>query len=95
METLHCLCEELGLELVPYIVLLIVPVLGAMSDANMQVRLLATNTFATLVRLLPLDGGTREPEGLNDELRQRKEREKVFLSQLMDSRKAEEFRYST
>ena len=95
METLHCLCEELGLELVPYIVLLIVPVLGAMSDANMQVRLLATNTFATLVRLLPLDGGTREPEGLNDELRQRKEKEKVFLSQLMDSRKAEEFRYST
>ena len=94
METLHCLCEELGLDLVPYIVLLIVPVLGAMSDADTQVRLLATNTFATLVRLLPLDGGTKEPEGLTEELRQRKEREKVFLSQLLDSRKAEEFRYT-
>ena len=94
METLHCLCEELGLDLVPYIVLLIVPVLGAMSDADTQVRLIATNTFATLVRLLPLDGGTKEPEGLTEELRQRKEREKVFLSQLMDSRKAEEFRYT-
>ena len=94
METLYCLCDELGLDLVPYIVLLIVPVLGAMSDADTQVRLLATNTFATLVRLLPLDGGTKEPEGLSEELRRKKEREKGFLSQLLDNRKAEEFRIS-
>ena len=94
VEALYCLCEELGLQLVPYIVLLIVPVLGAMSDTDHQVRLLATNTFATLVRLLPLDGGGTSSVELGEELRQRKEREKVFLSQLLDARKAEEFRIS-
>ena len=68
--------------------LLVVPVLGAMSDSEAQIRLLATTTFATLVRLLPLDGGTSPPEGLGEGLVQRREQERVFLEQLLDHRKA-------
>jgi TATA-binding protein-associated factor len=93
VEALHCLAEGLGLAVVPYIVLLVVPVLGAMSDHEPQVRLLATSTFAALVRLMPLDSGPGEPEGLSTELRERKEK-KVFLAQLLDSRKAEQYRIS-
>ena len=94
VETVFCVTEELGLAVVPYIVLLVVPVLGAMSDSDSKVRLLATTTFASLVRLMPLDGGVPEPENLSADLRRRKEEEKEFLSQLLDSKTAVQFRVS-
>ena len=47
--------ERLGMDVIPYIVLLIVPVLGRMSDQNQDVRTMATHCFATLIRLLPLE----------------------------------------
>lgn len=49
------LLEQLGVELVPYMVLLVVPVLGRMSDQNDAVRLMASNCFASLIRLMPLE----------------------------------------
>lgn len=52
---LPVIIEQLSIDAVPFIVLLIVPVLGRMSDHDQSVRLLATNVFATLVRLLPLE----------------------------------------
>ena len=94
IETLYCLCEQLQLSIVPYIVFLVVPVLSAMSDPDNQIRLLATSTFASLVRLMPLDGGVPEPENLSPELKLKKEREKVFLSQLLDSKTAVSYELS-
>ena len=47
--------DQLGLEIMAYIVLIIVPVLGRMSDQNNSVRLMATHCFATLIKLLPLE----------------------------------------
>ena len=47
--------DNLGIDILPYIVLLIVPVLGQMSDHSEDIRLLATNCFATLVQLMPLE----------------------------------------
>ena len=94
METLFCVTDQLGLAVVPYIVLLVVPVLGAMSDTDSKVRLLATSTFASLVRLMPLEGGVPEPESLSQHLRERKEDEKEFLSQLLDSKTARDFTVS-
>lgn len=49
--------ERLGLDIVPYIVLLIVPVLGRTTDQHVDVRTLATQCFAALIRLLPLEVG--------------------------------------
>lgn len=43
------------MDILPYIVLLIVPVLGRMSDHAEDIRLMATNCFATLVQLMPLE----------------------------------------
>lgn len=47
--------EQLDVDIVPYIVLLVVPVLGRMSDPSDSVRFMATQCFATLIRLLPLE----------------------------------------
>lgn len=56
-EALACLVESLGVSVVPYAVLLVVPLLGRMSDQNQAVRLTCSATFATLVQLMPLDPG--------------------------------------
>ena len=47
--------DELGVDVIPYIVLLVVPILGCMSDQTASVRLMATSCFATLIRLMPLE----------------------------------------
>jgi len=86
VEAVHLLADRLQLDIVPYIVLLLVPVLGAMSDPDRQVRLLATNTFAGLVRLLPLDGaGAGE---LPPALQNKKAAESMFLAQLLEPGRA-------
>lgn len=56
-EALASLVEKLGVRIVPYAVLFMVPLLGRMSDPNEDVRLICSSTFATLVQLLPLDPG--------------------------------------
>lgn len=56
-EALACLVESLGVQVVPYAVLFMVPLLGRMSDQNQSVRWICSATFATLVQLLPLDPG--------------------------------------
>jgi TATA-binding protein-associated factor len=46
-------------DILPYVLFMIVPVLGRMSDPDEEVRLLATQTFATLVKLVPLEVSIR------------------------------------
>lgn len=48
------LVKGLGSALVPYLLLLVVPIMSCMSDPAAQVRQLATATFAPIVALLPL-----------------------------------------
>lgn len=55
--------EQLDVDIVPYIVLLVVPVLGRMSDPSDSIRFMATQCFATLIRLLPLEVRALEPKG--------------------------------
>lgn len=52
--------EQLDVGIVPYIVLLVVPVLGRMSDQTDSVRFMATQCFATLIRLMPLEVSWRD-----------------------------------
>ena len=49
------LVTALDTEILPYVIFLIVPVMGRMSDSDNDVRLLATETFASLVKLVPLE----------------------------------------
>ncbi|XP_071571835.1 TATA-binding protein-associated factor 172 [Temnothorax nylanderi] len=82
-EALTCIVESLGVHVVPYAVLFMVPLLGRMSDQNQSVRLVCSATFATLVQLLPLDpGAISDPPDLVQE----KAQERKFLDQLLNPR---------
>ncbi|XP_030628139.1 TATA-binding protein-associated factor 172 [Chanos chanos] len=92
IEALACVMEQLDVDIVPYIVLLVVPVLGRMSDPSDSVRFMATQCFATLIRLLPLEAGIPDPPTMSDDLIRQKARERHFLEQLLDGRKLENYK---
>jgi len=81
----------LGPALLPYIVFLIVPVLGRMSDSNAYVRQTMTRCFAVLVKLVPLELGKMEDSGMDEALVAAKQRERHFLEQLLDGSKLDPF----
>src|SRR5207244_3816399 len=56
IECIAYVIERLDLGIIPFIALMILPVLGRLSDPASTVRLTATHCFATLVRLMPLEG---------------------------------------
>lgn len=92
IEALACVMEQLDVDIVPYIVLLVVPVLGRMSDPTDSIRFMATQCFATLIRLLPLEAGIPDPPAMSDDLIKQKARERHFLEQLLDGRKLENYK---
>ena len=47
--------QTLDIKALPYVIFMIVPVLGRMSDSNDDIRSTATNTFASLVKMVPLE----------------------------------------
>lgn len=62
-----------------------------MSDANDEIRATATNTFASLVKMVPLEAGLPDPPGFSEDLLKRREEERQFLSQLLDGTKVEQY----
>ncbi|XP_041865492.1 TATA-binding protein-associated factor 172 [Melanotaenia boesemani] len=92
IEALACVMEQLDVDIVPYIVLLVVPVLGRMSDPSDSIRFMATQCFATLIRLLPLEAGIPDPPTMSADLIRQKARERNFLEQLLDGRKLENYK---
>lgn len=91
IECIACTIESLGLKVVPYIVLLVVPMLARMSDQCEHVRLLATHCFAQLIQLMPLDNENRGESLDRSDLMLRKQEERRFLEQLLDPKKLENF----
>lgn len=84
VEAIACIVDSLQFDIIPYVVLLVVPLLGRMSDQNQCVRLMGTHSFATLVQLMPLDGGVPEPPALKDSiLVGKRDKEREFLQQLL------------
>lgn len=90
-ECVYHLIHVMGDRILPYVIFLIVPVLGRMSDANNDIRLLATTSFATLVKLVPLEAGIPDPAGMPESLLQGRERERKFMAQMLDPKKVEPF----
>ncbi|KAK5209566.1 TATA-binding protein-associated factor mot1 [Exophiala xenobiotica] len=90
-ESVYHLISIMGDRILPYVIFLIVPVLGRMSDANHDIRLLATTSFATLVKLVPLEAGIPDPPGMPESLLQGRERERKFMAQMLDPKKVEPF----
>lgn len=88
------LVQGLGVELIPYSSLLVVPILRCMSDVDYSVRQSVTHTFAALVPLLPLARGVPLPAGLGERLSRNKE-DAQFLEQLVDNSSIDDYKLST
>jgi TATA-binding protein-associated factor len=91
IETIYHISSTMGAEILPYIVFLIVPVLGRMSDSDQDVRILATTTFAAIIKLVPLEAGIPDPEDMPQELLEGRDRERDFIQQMMDPTKIKPF----
>lgn len=91
IEAIYHLIAVMGDRILPYVIFLIVPVLGRMSDSDNEIRLIATTSFATLVKLVPLEAGIPDPPGLSEELLRGRDRERTFIGQLLDPKKVEPF----
>lgn len=85
------LVQGLGVELVPYAPLLVVPLLRCMSDVDHTVRQSVTHSFAALVPLLPLARGHPPPSGLSESLSKNEEDAK-FLEQLLDNSHIDDYK---
>ena len=84
--------RSLDLRILPYVLFLIVPILGRMSDPDEHIRLLSTSTFASLIKMVPLEAGLPDPPGFSAELLGKRDEERQFLMQLLDGRRAEQYR---
>ncbi|KAL1409070.1 TATA-binding protein-associated factor mot1 [Vanrija albida] len=91
VEAIHHIIKLLDIKALPYVLFLIVPVLGRMSDPDEPTRLLATSTFASLVRMVPLEAGIPDPPGFSAEMLAKRDDERKFLSQLLDGHRAEQY----
>lgn len=91
IECIYHLTQTMGVDILPYVVFLIVPVLGRMSDADKDIRLLATTTFASIIKLVPLESGIPDPPGMSEKLLAGRDREREFISQMMDPSKVQQF----
>ena len=91
IELVYHLIHVMEDSILPYVIFLIVPVLGRMSDPDSDVRLIATTTFATLVKLVPLEAGIPDPPGFPEALLKGRDRERKFISQMLDFKKVEPF----
>ncbi|KAI8979025.1 hypothetical protein BDB01DRAFT_852241 [Pilobolus umbonatus] len=90
-ELIYHLVQLLDTKILPYTIFLIVPILGRMSDPDDAVRLVCTNCFALLIKLVPLEAGIPDPPGMSREMLAHRDEERRFLSQLLDSSKVENY----
>lgn len=90
-ETIYHVSVAMGADILPYIVFLIVPILGRMSDADHDVRILASTTFASIIKLVPLEAGIPDPPDMPQDLLDGRDREREFILQMMDPTKIKPF----
>ncbi|MEW5318821.1 MAG: hypothetical protein WDW38_010008 [Sanguina aurantia] len=91
VELVAQLTEVLGSQLVGCVVLLVVPLLQRMSDSHPGVKQVAASCFGKLVALLPLAQGQPSLPGLDTEQLAKVSQDSVFLLQLLDNKKAEDY----
>jgi TATA-binding protein-associated factor len=90
-EAVYHLSKAMDADILPYVIFLIVPVLGRMSDADKDVRVIATTTFAYIIKLVPLEAGIPDPEDVPQELLEGREKEREFIRQMMDPSSSKPF----
>jgi TATA-binding protein-associated factor len=93
IEAIYHVVTEMEIKILPYIIFLIIPILGRMSDPDESVRFISTNIFATLIKLMPLESGIPDSEGLDEELVKQKVEERQFMSQLIGNKQIDDFKF--
>jgi len=93
IETIYHVVSQMEIKILPYIIFLIIPILGRMSDQDESVRFISTNIFATLIKLMPLESGIPDSEGLDEELVKQKVEERQFMSQLIGNKQIDDFKF--
>ncbi|KAG0337819.1 TATA-binding protein-associated factor mot1, partial [Podila horticola] len=91
VETINEVTQIMDSKILPYVVFLIVPILGRMSDPDEPARLVSTNCFAHLIKLVPLEAGIPDPPEMSAEMLQQRQEEREFLMQLLDSKKLQPY----
>ncbi|KAG7452788.1 uncharacterized protein BT62DRAFT_26814 [Guyanagaster necrorhizus] len=91
VELIFHIVRKLDIKALPYVIFLVVPILGRMSDPDNDIRSTATNTFASLVKMVPLEAGLPDPSGFPEDLLKRRDDERQFLTQLLDGSKVEQY----
>ncbi|KAG0242090.1 TATA-binding protein-associated factor mot1 [Actinomortierella wolfii] len=91
VEMINEVVQMMDAKILPYVVFLIVPILGRMSDPDEPTRLVATNCFAYLIKLVPLEAGIPNPPEMSAEMLQQRDEERQFLMQLLDSKKLQPY----
>jgi hypothetical protein len=97
MKYLNTLINQLDISILPYLVLFVVPVLGRLHDQDANVRNIANSTFGLMMNFLPLDSSEHKGTGINlrflsEDLLERREQERTFITQLLDPSKIEPFK---
>ncbi|KAI9179324.1 TATA-binding protein-associated factor mot1 [Blastocladiella emersonii ATCC 22665] len=82
-ETLHHVVTALDHGVLPYAIFLVVPLMGAMSDFDDAVRRVVSSSFATLLKLIPLEEAIPDPPGFPAHLVAQRAAERAFLGQLL------------
>lgn len=90
-EAVYHIVDKMQLKVLPYLIFLVIPVLKRISDPEPSVRFLCTHNFATLVKLMPLEQGAPDPEGLDPMLVAQKREERRFIGQLIGTEQVEDF----
>lgn len=90
-EALHAIVLRLGMAITPFLVVLVIPLLGRMSDFDGDVREMVSRTFAALMVLMPLEAGVPDPPGMSDVLVQKRRTDRRFLEQLLDPTKLDHY----
>jgi len=89
---LNELLSALGLDVVPFVPLLVVYLMRRMSDPGQRVRSLASASFAKAVALMPLAQGMPVPESLSKAQKHMIEKDGNFLDQLLNNGNVEDYR---
>ncbi|KAI0781371.1 SNF2 chromatin remodeling protein [Trametes elegans] len=92
IELIYHIVQKLDIKALPYVIFMVVPVLGRMSDPDDDVRATATNTFASLVKMVPLEAGLPDPPNFPEDLLKRRDEERQFLTQLLDGNKVQQYK---
>ena len=91
VAAVKALGEALGAQLVPFVVLLLVPLIGCMSDPDPDLRGEAAEGFGLLMPLLPLVAGAPPPPGLSAALCAQSRRDAASLERLLDNSKIADY----